>query len=883
LILVNAPAGYGKSTVVSAWVQKTSSQVAWFSIDRNDNDLPLFLAYLITALQNTYAGFGQFLLNALTESGQIPWERILTELTNELANLADPTILILDDYHLIESQEIHQAMIFLLDHLPANTKILIISRIEPPFPLYRWRGQGILSEIRAADLRFTLEETRGFFAHVMGLRLHPEDVKTLENRTEGWITGLQMAALAIQSLPTEPAQKQETISEFIRSFSSSHRYLLDYLQDEVIARQPQYIQTFLMQTSVLERMTAPLCDAVTGNKNSQEILDHLESHNLFLIPLDGERRWYRYHHLFSELLENSVRKNRSIDIIKIHLRASTWYEQQGYADEAIHHALASQKMDVAVDLLEKLLLDLVERDEVELGRYWLRGFPNNVIQSRPLLCLAQSVAVQYEHPFVYQEEMERWARFALQASSELLAQPIQSTRIPYKTIGELVTVHMASLRTYLAGARGESPDAIIRMANLALDAMSPEDAAGRSWMTMTISRAHMLAGDTMQAEQTIQKALKLAKHSGKDDMQLTVRWVQSYVAYRQGRYRDVLEIYARAYDDLIAPAELDGRFMSSMAITFFFWGTVLVEFNQLSEAKQYIQKGLALAQLRDNFDTELDAEIGLTWLEIYRGKDDRIAKLKKYPLKLSQIKTTMVQSHIIQMQVFLANNYLNNLQASYQWIDQQASQLTPLAELQPLYLIWVQTLLLRKSRNTTVPDLNDLIAPLKKQYQFAKAGHFLRHQVRISIIQALVYQALGDMDAAIQAISEALYLSEPERYVRSFINEGEPIIALLQAAVDRAIVPFYAKQLLAALKAEMVIWAAATVPKSGGSLVEPPTPRELDVLKLVAAGLSNRQIAEQLVLAPGTVKKYLSNVYQKLNVNRRTQAVARAKELGFLR
>lgn len=399
---------------------------------------------------------------------------------------------------------------------------------------------------------------------------------------------------------------------------------------------------------------------------------------------------------------------------------------------------------------------------------------------------------------------------------------------------------------------------------------------------MIISRAHMNAGDIAAADQFITEALELAQASGRPDSLLMVLWTQAYIAYRQGRYRDALRIYQRAFDEIMAPAETAGKYMAAVGSIYFFWGTILNEFNQLSAGENLIQKGLSLARLRDDLDTELDAEIGLAFLSTYRGEGTWIKRLDDYLPKLPPEKVTMLQTHIARMQLILGDRFPDLAEAALRWAEKQIRHLQPLTELEPVFLIWVRALLMRKPRGDSALDLRGLLEPLDAQLLLAESRGYRHTQVGILIVQALVYQALGAVEDALQTIGQALTLAQPEGYVRIFINERGPMRALLQGAIRRGITPGYAQDLLNALQAEIQPSATATSLKASPPLGDPLTPRELEVLGLIAAGLSNQQIAGQLVLAVGTVKKYTSNIFLKLNVNRRTQAVAKAKELGIL-
>ena len=877
LICVCAPAGYGKTSLVREWLQEADNRAAWFSIESNDNDVTQFLFYLLYALQRILPDSFQRLISAIKENENTPPGHILSALVNELTALGTPVQIVLDDYHFVDNQKIHDLIISLIDHLPETTQIVITSRSVPPFPLPRWRAKNQLLEIQSQDLLFTYSEAKEFLNDVMDLSLTANDLQVIHNKSEGWVTAIQLAALAIQAYPFKKNRRRD----FLNTFTSDHRFILDYLNEEVLNQLPPNIRWFLLRTSVLERFSAQLCNDTLGINNSADVLAYLEKHNLFIISLDDSRQWYRYHSLFADMLRKTFQIEDQDEFQNLHLRSSHWFAQNGLDYEAITHALSSEKPSEVILIAENIILEMFANGTSVLCRHWLSLIPIEIIRKHPLLCLAQASSISFTDPFNY-DRIEFWALQAKETDPELLELPISHPKIPYETVGKFIDVQIAWLQTSLARLRGKAPTKILHTAEAALKITSKEDFFVSSALWMAISRAYLNLGNPQKSEQAIQQALIFSEMSGNVTKILATLWTQSYIAYWQGQFTKALQIYHEAEDRFIAPAAKNGEYLSPTSSIYTFQASILRELNQLDLAEDYFRKSQSLTQFQDLSDLSLDNQIGLAWIEVYRGNENPIKELESIIPQLPSKKVNMVLLHTTKMRLFLGESRLDLINQAFHWLNGQQSTWKPMEKLENVYLEWVRALLLRKHNGEPVPDLSSELVHLEKQYQFAEKAHYLRSQVWIRVLQALIYQDTGNNKAAFRFISDALFLAEPEGYIRTVVDAGRHVIPMLKVALANHITPDYTKTLLTTLSPDMSQPSSVNATELLQPTVKQLTTREKEVLICVAEGLSNQQIAEKLVLSKGTIKKYLSSVYQKLNVHRRTQAILRAKELGFL-
>ena len=577
LTLISAPAGFGKTTLVAEWVRRlseagTADGIAWLSLDEDDNDLARFLVYVVATLSEIEATIGKGVLNQLRTSPP-PAEEILTFLINVIATMPGPIILVLDDYHLIGDQAIHDALAFLLARLPRQMHLVIATREDPPLSLARLRARGQLTELRAMDLRFTPSEAAEFLNQVMGLALSAKDIAALEARTEGWIAGLQLAALALQG--TISTRGQQDVSGFIQSFTGSHRFVLDYLVEEVLERQPENIQTFLLQTAILDRLTAPLCDAVSGQDNGQETLESLDRANLFIVPLDNERRWYRFHHLFADLLNQRLRQAQPELIPSLHQRASEWYEQNDLADEAIEHALQAGDRARAASLMEVQSDAAWRRGEHAKLRHWLDALPLEAVRAQPRLCVYHT---WYLFAGGRQDEAEaalRACEEAMDAGPDLLTSttPLAPRGLLSDLDRQMMRGRAAIIRAFIAAYIGDIP-AIIHHARRALDYLPEQDLTWRRDAALALGDAQGFRGDLAAAYAARMEAAEASQAAGDDIFSLLAYLKVAITLREQGRLQRTIELC----QEQLEFASRSGLLHASVPGGFWaIWGEVLAE------------------------------------------------------------------------------------------------------------------------------------------------------------------------------------------------------------------------------------------------------------------------------------------------------------------
>jgi len=864
LTLISASAGFGKTTLVSEWIatlipsplpleEGLGVRVAWLSLDEGDNDLTRFLSYLIAALQTLAlsevegikAGIGEG-LQAMLQSPQLPQtETILTALLNEMNAIAQDFVLVLDDYHMIDSKPIDEALAFLVQRQPPQMHLVIATREDPHLPLARLRVRGQLTELRAADLRFTPAEAAEFLNRMMGLNLSAKDISALETRTEGWIAGLQLAALSMQGL-------QDSAS-FIRSFTGSHRFVLDYLIEEVLERQPENIQAFLLRTSILDRMCGPLCDDVLGSSpaSGQETLEYLERANLFTVPLDNERRWYRYHHLFADLLRQRLYQSIASStgggergVNKLHIRASQWYEDNSLYIEAFHHATAANDVERAERLIGSREMPLHLRDVATAVLDWLASLPPTVLDAKPWLRVRSATLALMAGQTTGVEEKLQAAEKALQ-NFDLN----DSTR---DLIGQI-----ACARATLALTRYE-PEVMLTQTRRALEYLHPDNLAFRFTANWALASASILQGDRVTAAQASMEGISISQKSG--DVFSTILATtnlgmvqesenQLYLAAET--YRSVLPLFGDHPQPNAAEAYL------GLAHIYYEW-------NDLESAGQYGEQSLQLARQYDRvIDRFIICEVFLSRLKLTRGEVDgavallvqteQAARQKNFILRLPEIAAAQVLVLLRQ----------GNLDAA-----------AGLAQTYELPLSRARVLL---AQGDTFAALA-VLEPLRQQME---AKGWVDEQLKVMVLQAVALHVHGEEDKAAQLLGDALALAEPGGFIRTFVDEGPQMAQLLFEAAARGFKQDYIGKLLAAFETETKDERRTTEPPPLSSL-EPLSQRELEVLRLIAEGFSNQEICERLFLALDTVKGHNRRIFNKLQVQRRTEAIARARELGLI-
>ncbi|WP_409347112.1 LuxR C-terminal-related transcriptional regulator [Paenibacillus sp. MBLB4367] len=856
LTLISASAGSGKTTLVSEWLADCSQPAAWLSLEKGDNDLASFLRYFIAALQTIGTNLGEGAIGLLQSPPPLPTESIMTALVNEITAIPDHFVLVLDDYHVMDDRAIDNALAFLLERMPPQMHLVIATREDPRLPLARLRVRDQLTEVRATDLRFTSAETAEFLDEVMGLNLSSENIALLESRTEGWIAGLQLAALSMIG-HKDPAG-------FIQSFSGSHRYVLDYLVEEVLQQQSVSMQTFLLRTSILDRLCGPLCDAVLRrgvaedppalSASGQEILEYLERANLFIVPLDHERRWYRYHHLFAELLRKrlhqSIASNTGDDekgVSDLHVSASIWYEENSFAIEAFHHAAAAKDIQRAARLMEGRGMPLLFLGAVAPVRNWLDSMPSVELDARPSLWVMYASTLLMTGQLTGVEHKLQAAEKALQG-----AERDDKTR---DLIG-----HIASIRATLAVTKHQA-ETIIAESRRALNDLHPDNLPVRTATVWALGYAYQLQGDLAAAGKAYAEALSISQMIGHIIIAIMATLGLGNIQEAENQLHEAAETYRRARNMAGDPP------LPVACEAYLGLARIYYEWNDLDVAMQYAQQSVQLAKQLERTDRAVAAEVLLAKLQLARGeasgaaatlvKADQFARQQKFVNQLPHIAAVHVLTLLRQ----------DNLAAASQ-----------LAQKHELPVGQARVFLAQGDASAALA----VLGPLREQ---AEGKGSEDERLKVMVLQAVALHANGQKLKAVQLLIDALTMAEPGGFIRTFVDEGTPMFRLLRETASQGRMPSYLGKLLAEFEAEELHGEGRSdqrFAEPAKPLIEPLSGRELEVLRLIAQGLSNREISERLFIALTTVKGHNRIIFDKLQVNRRTEAVARARQLELL-
>ena len=846
LTLIAAPAGYGKTTLLSAWSAACGQPVAWLSLDDGDNDPTRFLMYLVAAVQAIEANLGQDILASLQSPQPSVIEDWLPVLVNRLDNIARPFVLVLDDYHVMTTPAIHQALTFLLEHQPPHMHLAITTRKDPPLPLARLRARGQLTELRQADLRFTFEETTAFLQQAMGTPLSQKDVASLVSRTEGWIAGLQMAALSLRD--------REDVSRLIAAFGGSHEYIVDYFAAEVLAQQPGPLKTFLQQTSILDRLCGPLCDAVTGQTAGQQTLEQLRQANLFVIPLDSERSWYRYHHLFRDLLHKELQHERPESVPELHRRASVWCEEHELIDEAIDYALSANDEQRTSQLLNRHARSYFLRGEHVTLLRWIGTLPDALRKAQPSLGIFQAIMLSAAGKI-------REAELAMQEVDQALSNPDTCPSPDRDLLGQAAVAHA------LVATLQDDPQAILLYARRALD-LSTGESGWRSSVLMARGNAHFLIGDLAACIQDLTEAIEGATASNIPLIVLVTMPKLAQTYWMQGRLNQAAQICQAGFQ-YMAQRGLARSPMSDDLFTT--WGTILCERNDLERAAESVSRGLELSRSGHVVLNQLSAcrtmirvclaQGNLPAAEEFIRQAEALAK--EYGISLRH--TSRI--HELKIEIWIRQGRYSEAEHELQALGVQSVGAIPLTH-HDLYLAYARLLLAQGKWSAAEQTLDRLS-------DFSQSSGQRRWLIPIQILRAILGLNRQDWPQALSALAAAMELAEPEGFIQDFLDEGAPMIRLLDEAIRRKVKPAFAHQLLNR-------FSPGRPAEKSIDLVEPLSERELEVLKLVAEGLSNQEIASRLYLSLRTIKFHTSNIYGKLGVKSRTEAVSKARNLGLL-
>lgn len=867
LTVVSAPAGYGKTTILSAWATSCTCPVAWLSLEEGDNNPTRFLAYVIAAIQTIEPNLGAQILTLFQSPQPTKIDDLLPILLNQLDDISGPYALVLDDYHLITSAEVHRLVAFFLEHQPETMHVYIATRVDPPLPIAQMRARGQLTELRQADLRFTDEEAQDFICKGVGIDIASSDIATLMDRTEGWIAGLQLAILSMRN--------QKDFSRLIADFGESHEYIVDYFASEILSRQPDLVKDFLLKTSILEQMCGPLCDALTGQTNGQQLLVQLREANLFTIQLDNERFWYRYHHLFGGLLRKQLQQEMPEAIPELHRRASQWYEEHQLADQAFEHARSSGDQASVNRLVDTYLYPLWIRGEFDTMKHWIDSLTEEQLLLRLELKVIRVVLMANDgsvgEAITLLESTEKLLESQdISAPADGRTSPVRIEQAEHARLRALLYVARA-----LITSSQEDPQTVLNYAPMALAILEKGKAQDITWLSylyISISNVHLQLSNWEAATDYLSRALELGKASNNHNLALTAMTKKAVALWAQGHINQAALVCQEGLRYIEQQGLEELPIIDSLLIT---WGFILCERGELDQSVIYIQRGLELSQSANHIYVQawayqemirlLIATGDLQTAETYLQQSNTLIEQYEIPAKFvygtAGLKILIL---ILQGKLSEAENELRlrGIRRGGE-IDFQSHY---------LYLCLARLLLAKGNYDEAEKILNRL-------YQVCQSADQVAYLITIYKIRALLWLARGEIPSAIESFEKALQLAEPEGYIQTFLDEGKPMTRLLQEYIHRKGGSEFARHLLLASQQRKTFTLAA---HPGSKLVEPLSKREEEVLALLAEGLSNQGIATKLYLSLRTIKFHTGNIYNKLGVKSRSEAVSRARKLGLL-
>ncbi|MCU1497630.1 MAG: ATP-dependent transcriptional regulator, MalT-like, LuxR family [Acidimicrobiales bacterium] len=850
---MSAAAGFGKTTLVAEWFADGPA-TAWLSLDRRDNDPALFWTYVVAALQFATPAAGAT-ARALLEAPQPSFDAVVATLLNDLHAVAHEVVLVLDDYHVIDSPEIHEAVAFLLTHLPPHVHLVIASRADPPLPLATLRARGDLLEIRAADLRFTSGEAAAYLNDAMDLTLAPADVELLEARTEGWIAALQLAALSMQG--------REDIAGFIAEFAGDDRFILDYLVGEVLDRQSTDVRSFLLQTSILGRLTGPLCDAVTDREGSRTTLEQIERANLFLVPLDDRRAWYRYHHLFADVLRARLLDEAPGQLSELHRRASDWYDAGGDPSEAITHAMAGEHFERAARLIELAAPLMHRRRQESTFRRWLEALPDEVFHDRPVLTITLVGARMATGDPTGVEPLLRLVESALETSTPppIVFDDDEFDRLP---------AHLSVYRAALALLAGDI-DGAIAHATRALDLAEPTDHLLRGSATGLLGLAYWATGGLDTAERCYTEAVRCfitAEHL--PDM-LGCSLALADIQIAQGRLGDATRTFESGLRWTTEHLGLRGAADMHVGLS-----EVLIERNDLDAAARHLEASSELGEHAGLPQNPYRWRVAMARLRHAHGDLDGALELleEALPLYNTDFSPPVRPVAALRARVQLARG---GLDAALRWAAERGltadDDLSYVDEFE--HLTVARTLIARHAAEHDAGALEDALALLNRLLVAAEDGQRTGSAIEILVMLATAHHARGDVPAAAAALEDALRRAGPEGYLRVFLDAGPAVAALLRSLESDGTATPHLRRVIAAAD------PPRTSTSSRPTLVDDLSARELDVLRLLRSDLSGPEIASELLVSLNTFRTHTKSIYTKLGVNNRREAIRRGTQLGL--
>ena len=896
VILVSAPAGYGKTVFLGEALANINRPVAWLSLDKRDNYFARFWASLIIALQKVQPGLGEHTL-AMLRFRKPSVESALTELVNEISEAVPDLNIVLDDYHEINTQAIHDSLAFLLEYLPPQVRLFISSRVAPPLPLARLRGRGHLAEIKASDLQFTREETYSFLNEVMGLALYKEQVDSIYDRTEGWIAGLQMVAVSMQGC--------RDATEFMPAFKGTNKDIMEYLTKEVLQQQKEHIRTFLLETCILERLNESLCKAVTGRDDSQRILEQLVANHLFLQPLDDEGRWFRYHHLFRDLLHKQLEATQPGILPALHSRASEWYESQGLMEDAIEHALTAEKFDRAADLIQHIAFAVLGQDKHSMIQDWVTKLPEELIDKNLRICIAGALACE---AFRQPEIGEPYRRY-IRLISEAMETPAQLSSLDADTTRGLLAI----VNAIDDSANGNVSRAIKSQLE-ELKSLPEDEAIARCLLNVSLGVSYWAKGELAASYRYCEECVRLSKLVNYTYHTTLVTALLAHVRFAWGHLHSAAEVCREAIQLGTAG---DGKESPVACYARLLLGEILYQWNSLDESRDNILRAIDLSEQGSEPVIHLNGHMALARIKIALGESDAaidIARRAKITHEGSvghrlpgdiflPADIFMTRLWLIVGNVAAASDYAHTWSKLLPMQSREVAQRDSSPDLiqygiygNDMRDVWSEIPVLTFVRLRLAQGKREgMLELLEDVCQDVEGKGWTNIMVEALILKSLVLHAEGKLRRALRTLENVLAMTENEGYVRVFIDEGLPMFQLLQRAASRGIAPSYVSKLLGAFHMPVldnlnqygqsrIKGTAPSQLKIGwGHIAEPLTKREIEVLELIAAGFPNRAIAQKLAISLYTVKNHLKHIYQKLDVDNRARASMRARDIGLLK
>ena len=940
LTLVSAPAGFGKTTLVSEWIGNSELPVAWLSLDQGDNNPIEFWQYITAAIGTINPDVGkraEAVYDPFHESGLERWIGLLIndvviaiesdDPSNQEGKESEtPWVLVLEDYYVIENEQIHQSLNYFLDHKPPDLHVVITTRADPPLELSRRRGRQTISELRASDLSFTYHEVERYLNGLIGLNLTTEQVYSLWTRTEGWIVALKMAAIAMKSecqqesdtkfsLKTEQFSR-EKIETFIQDFVNGDLYIGEYLVDEVLRTLPENIQQFLCLTSILDKFCIPLCDELVRYRSmklekdtntssyldpksdSRQILNYLSGNNTLIIEVDKQFGWYRYHHLFGDLLRQRLMRTEGRDRIRdLHHHVSIWFEVNGYMEEAVSYALAAEDLERAAELLQKnLLASNFKRQELASVIAWLEKIPEKMILSRPALCIADSWRQSTRHGKDNGLSLQR-----IKTAKCLLSE--NTPAFPEAQVN-MMEAQRLTLQVVISKQQGAPWEKVVKLAENAIAMVEEENEGLRGLLYLYVGQAYLESGDISEANYYLAESGRIGKTIEDWHTIVWAGYLQANIVKRQGRLNEASTILRENVQFVKESGGGTNNAASVVGALYTGLGQILMSQNSLADAENHLKVGISLLESSKESSLLCQGYIALARLKSIKGEvDDTFILLEKVANLLPDGRI-IAETEKVRHWLRSIGYDPSSLNAVQLWVVGQNLELDKLGEISAIFpagewfyeracmLVRVQLTLNRiLGRNDQLIGLDGVMDFLSQQIYYAKISGWLERVGELLILQALAYESLEEKNHALASLDQAFKCFQPQNQIRAFLDEGEAIAGLLYRAAREGELPDFALKLLAGFEIErrrngngMVGYQDVTgkIQEAHQDIIDPLSDRETEVLQLIASGLSNRDIAQQLVISPGTVKVHINHIYNKLRVHKRTQAVSKGRYYGIL-